>query len=137
MEEYWLFWRACCLASETMATHVSLGSPFCRQLNPSCCQEVCLLVCVGCGGCFFLVCTFFSVSLAAFQHVTPFASFLSVKVFVLFRQSFIEYVSVLGFCSKANSQELGELFVCVSFPGADTEPRMKCSLELLSLESCL
>lgn len=79
MEQYWLFWHACCLASKTTGTHVSLGSPFCRQLNPSCCQEVCLLVCVGCVGCFFWS-ALFSVFLATFQHVAPFSSFLSVKV---------------------------------------------------------
>lgn len=73
MEEYWLFWHACCLASKIMGTHVSLGTPFCRQLNPSCCQELCLLVCVGSVGWFFWS-ALSSVFLATFQHVTPFVS---------------------------------------------------------------
>lgn len=107
MEEYGLFWHDCCLASKAREAHVSLGSPFCRQLNPLCCQEVCL-----CGLCFWSA--LFSVPSATFQHVTPFSV---VKSFVLFRQSFTECVSVLGFSSKANFQELRELFLCISFPG--------------------
>lgn len=95
MEDYWLFWHACCLASETTGAHVSLGSPFCRQLNPSCWQEACLLICLGVRG-FFGLC-FFSVFLATFQHVTHFV-FLRVKIL-----SFLGKVSQKVFPSWASS----------------------------------
>lgn len=71
MEEYGLFWHDCCLASKTREAHVSLGSPFCRQLNPSCCQEVCLFVWV-----VFLVCTLFS----PFSYIPTCHLLLSARV---------------------------------------------------------
>lgn len=108
MEENGFFWHDCCLASKAREAHVSSGSPFCRQLSPLCCQEMCLFVWV-----VILVCTLFS----PFSCIPTCHPLLSVRVLSFLGKASQNCVSALGFSSKANFQELRELFVCISFPG--------------------
>lgn len=123
MEEYWLFWHDCCLASETREAHVSLGSPFCRQLNPSCCQEVCLFVWV-----VFLVCTLSSPSYIPACH-----PLLSVRVLSFLGKASQNVFPSWAFPPKQISRNWAS-YLCV-FPSLElSEPRKKCSLGLLSLE---
>lgn len=123
MEEYWLFWLDCCLASKTREAHVSLGSPFCRQLNPSCCQEVCLFVWV-----VFLLCTLSSPSYIPTCH-----PFLSVGALSFLGKASQNVFPSWAFPLKQISRNFRS-YLCV-FPSLElSEPRKKCTVELLSLE---
>lgn len=93
-----------CLLSSMWEAMFPQGSPFCRQLDPSCWQEACLLVCVGCLA--FLVCDF-SVFLVTFQCVTYFLLSLVLK-FCPFQAKL--HRICLDLSSSAVSQELEELF---------------------------
>lgn len=71
-----------------------------------------------------------------FSYIPTCHPLLRVRVLSFFRQSFTECVSVLGFSSKANFQDLRELFVCISFPGTIRvhKKKKKANLGLLFLE---
>lgn len=130
MEEYWLFWHDCCLASETREAHVSLGSPFCRQLNPSCCQEVCLFVWV-----VFLVCTLSSPSYVPACH-----PLLSVTVLSFLGKASQNVFPSWAFPPKQISRNWAS-YLCV-FPSLElSEPRKKMQLRFavsgVLCEGCL
>lgn len=123
------FWHDCCLASKAREAHVSLGSPFCRQLNPLCCQEVCLFVWV-----VILVCTLFSPS----SYIPTCHPLLRVWVLSFLGKASQNVFPSWAFPPKQISRNWGS-YLCV-FPSLElSEPRkklQKCSLDLLCEGSC-
>lgn len=125
MEENGLFWHDCCLASKAREAHVSSGSPFCRQLSPLCCQEMCLFVWV-----VILVCPLFS----PFSCIPTCHPLLSVRVLSFLGKASQNVFPPWAFPPKQISRNWGSC-LCV-FPSLElSEPRKKkCSLDLLFLE---